>query len=220
MAPACSEHPFLSTCTLQRTCLLGCNSHPTLPALCLLSQIFCRCKKNISLLNRELRHLRLQAEGPQSGRDDKLEAKPCQSIEQHTPVLPPNLTWYHLVKLGTVPFARMPAPPPSLPQPPNNTLSAADQRVRGKRASAKCSASTQPWPPLYKHGPWDTGRGIKRSVSAAGLCIQTRHLKGLMFMLCLQGGHQGSEWVVEGWTCSSPPLSRAASRVVGLGTVE
>lgn len=105
----------------------------------------------------------------------------------------------------------LPLPPP---QPPDNTLSAADQRVRGKRASAKCSASTRPWPPLYKHGPWDTGRGIKRSVSAVGLCTQTRQLKGLMFMLCPQGGHWGWERVVEGRTCGVcvSPLSQRRNR--------
>lgn len=103
---------------------------------------------------------------------------------------------------GDIAIARMLALPLQPPQPPDNTLSAADQRVRGKRASAKCSASTQPWPPLYKHGLWDTGGGIKRSVSAVGLCTQTQRLKGLMFRLCPQGGHWGWERVLEGRTCS------------------
>jgi len=139
------------------------------------------------------------------------------------PPHPTSLSWCHQVKLGTVPLARMLAPPPSLPQPPDNAPSAADQRVRGERASVKCSASTQLWPPMHKRGPWDTGSRIKRSVSAAGLCIQTQQLKGPVFMLCPQGGHQGWEWVVEGRTCGirvNPSFDRAARRVVGLGTAE
>lgn len=147
----------------------------------------------------------------------------AQSSTRWSSPPPASLSRCRQVKLGTVLLARMLAPPLSPPQPPDNTLSAADQRVRGKRASVNCSASTQPWPPLYKHGPWDTGGGIKRSVSAAGLCIQTRQLKGLMFTLCPQGRYWGWEWVAEGRTCGirvSHPFGRAARGVTGLGTAE
>lgn len=69
------------------------------------------------------------------------------------------------------------------------------------------ATAVQAWPVGHR-------QGIKRSVSAVGLCTQTRQLKGLMFMLCPQGGHWGWERVVEGRTCGVcvSPLSQRRNR--------